>query len=217
MIIIPIEISARHIHLSQNDLEKLFGQNHQLTPIKQLSQSGQFACEEVVEIQNLQSWGADPHMDFTFAKAPDHNQVRVLGPIRKQTQVELSWSDFIALGLEPKVVLSGQLKDSAGGIVLVGPNGEIKLEQAVIIAQRHIHCSDVKAREYGLIDGQIVSVKVIDNKCQMSNINQDAPRALTFHNVAVRVSSKFNWQMHIDTDEANAAGIIGKAIGQVII
>ncbi|MFH1712634.1 MAG: PduL/EutD family phosphate acyltransferase [Candidatus Jacksonbacteria bacterium] len=249
MIIIPIEISARHLHLSQKDLEILFGLNYQLTPIKNLSQPGQFACEEAVEIQNLQSWGAEPHMDFTFGKAPDHNQVRILGPVRKRTQIELSWSDFICLGLKPVVALSGDYKSSGGGVIIVGPAGEVKLTKAVIIPQRHIHCSLEKAREFGLRHGQTAAVKVISGKTQNSKlkaqhassavrrrggnynsmscrhgmaklktfIHQQPIRQITFHNVAVRINDKFDWQMHIDTDEANAAGICGMGAGEVVL
>jgi putative phosphotransacetylase len=230
MITIPIEVSARHLHVSQKDLDILFGNGHKLTPIKKLSQPGQFVCEEVVEVQNLQSWGIAPHQDFTFGKAPDHNQIRVLGPAREHTQVELSWSDFIGLGLEPQVVLSGNYNSSVGGIILVGPKGELKLDKGVIIAQRHIHCSENQAKEYNLQGGQIVSVRVIDDgknemqnaKCKMQNVIQNSKfykpvRQITFHNVVVRVSADFDWQMHIDTDEANAAGICGIGMGVIII
>lgn len=217
MINIPIEISARHIHLSQKDLEILFGLNYRLTPIKDLSQPGQFASKEAVEVQNLQSWGAEPHMDFTFGKAPDHNQLRILGPVREYTQVELSWSDFIALGLEPRVALSGDYKSSAGGVIIVGPVGEVKLTKGAIIAQRHIHCSEVKAREFELRDGQIVAVKVISVAHESQKCYNEPVRQITFHNVAIRVSPHFDWQMHIDADEANAAGIKKEGVGEVIL
>ena len=206
MITIPIEISARHVHLSQKDLNRLFGQNYQLTPIKDLSQQGQFACKEMVGVQTLQSWGVKPHMDFTFGKAPDHNQIRVLGPVREHTQIELSWSDFIGLGLEPTVTLSGDYKRSIGGIILIGPCGQVELNKGVIIAQRHIHCSKIKAQEYSFQDRQVVSVKTVDDV-----------RQITFHNVIVRIHHNFDWQMHIDTDEANAAGIRSQRVGEIII
>lgn len=213
MITIPIEISAHHLHLSQPDLEILFGQGYQLTPLKNLSQPGQFAAEEVVEIQTLKSWGLPPHMDFTFGKTCDHNQIRVLGPVRNETQLELSWSDFIALSLAPHIALSGELKASKGGVIIVGPEGELKLERGVIIAKRHIHCSPGKAEEFGLTDHQSVNAKVIDKKVD----GHSALRPVTFHNVIVRINPKYAWQMHIDTDEANAAGIGKKGKGEIII
>lgn len=207
MINIPIEVSARHIHLSTDDLAILFGPDYTLRPIKNLSQPGQFAAEEVVEIQTTQSWGLPPHQDFTFGKSCDRNQIRVLGPVRLETQLELSWSDFMALGLEPAVALSGDRpKSSVGSVVILGPAGEIKLEQGIIIARRHIHCHTKKAAEYGLRDKQVVAVQTTDTV-----------RQVTFHQVIVRVSPDFDWQMHIDTDEANAAGIGGSGVGSVII
>lgn len=205
MLKIPIEISARHIHLAQKDLEVLFGLNYQLTPIKKLSQHNQFVCEEKIEIQNLASWGAKPHMDFTFGKAPDHNQVRILGPAREYTQVELSWTDFIYLGLKPFIALSGEQKKSQQELILVGPKGEIKLQKGVIIAKRHIHASPTDLEKYHLKDGQKVSVKI------------KSQRGLIFNEVIIRSHPSFVWTMHIDTDEANAAGLSGeKAIGEVI-
>ena len=213
MITIPIEISARHLHLSQSDLNSLFGDGYQLTPLKGLSQPGQFAAEEVVEIQTPESWGLPPHMDFTFGKTCDHNQIRVLGPVRDETQIELSWSDFIALGLDPHIALSGDLKASTGGVIIVGPTGELKLERGVIIAKRHIHCSPEKAEEFGLTDHQSVEVKVTDKKVE----GHCALRAVTFHDVIVRINPQYDWQMHIDTDEANAAGIEKKGNGEIIV
>jgi putative phosphotransacetylase len=171
-----------------------------------------------------------PHQDFTFGKAPDHNQIRILGPVRQQTQLELSWSDCIILGLTPKVVLSGDYENSFGGAVMVGRKGELKLDKGIIVAQRHIHCSSPKAEKYGLRDGQIVAVKAIGDKSQKSKVksqiynsnlkpstNPVPLRQITFHNVAVRIDPSFDWQMHIDVDEANAAGIRGIGEGKIII
>ncbi len=208
---IPIEISARHCHLSQEDLERLFGKGYELTPIKPLSQRAQYAAQEVVEVQTPSSWGLPPHMDFTFGKAPDHNQMRILGPVRERTQVELSWSDCIAAGIEPRVLVSGDWKNSAGGLILIGPKGEIKLERGIIIPQRHIHCNTEKARELRLKHRQIVSVKVLEGDQKFSLC------AITFHNVIIRTHQTFDWQMHLNTDEGNAAGITGMVKGEIMI
>ena len=210
-ITIPIEVSARHCHLSQKDVETLFGKGYELTPIKPLSQRAQYAAREVVEVQTPSSWGLPPHTDFTFGKAPDHNQIRILGPVREYTQIELSWSDCISAGIEPCVLVSGDWKRSSGGLILVGQKGEVKLERGIIVPQRHIHCNTQKARELGLTHGQIVSVKVIGSE-EASSLC-----ALTFHNVIVRTHYTFDWQMHVDTDEGNAAGIRMMGVGEVIL
>lgn len=204
---IPIEVSARHCHLSQEDLETLFGKGYELIPIKPLSQRGQYAAAEVVEVQTPSSWGLPPHMDFTFGKAPDHNQMRILGPVREHTQVELSWSDCIAAGIEPRVLVSGDWERSAGGLILVGPCGEVKLERGVIVPQRHIHCNTDKAQKLGFTHGQIVLVRVISG----------SPRQITFHNVIIRTHPTFDFQMHIDTDEGNAAGIKMMGVGELLL
>ena len=211
MLTIPIEISARHCHLSHRDLEILFGEGYALTPIKDLSQRKQYAAKEVVEVQTPSTWGLPPHMDFTFGKAPDHNQIRILGPVREHTQVELSWSDCIAAGIEPRVLVSGDWENSMGGLILIGPKGEVKLERGVIVPQRHIHCNTDKARELELKHGQIVSVKVSGND-QISSLC-----ALTFHNVIIRTHPTFDWQMHLNTDEGNAAGIHGMGKGEILL
>lgn len=211
MLIIPIEISARHVHLSRRDLDTLFGEGYELTPIKELSQRGQFAAKELVEVQTPSSWGLQPHRDFTFGKAPDHNQMRILGPVRDHTQVELSWSDCIVAGVEPKVLISGNLKNSAGGLILIGPKGEVKLNRGIIVPQRHIHCDLGKAEEFGFKNGQIVSVQVLDQDKERA-----MPRQITFHNVVLRVHRTFDLEMHLDTDEGNAAGILGSGKGMIL-
>ena len=202
---ILIEISARHMHISQEDLDKLFGEGHELGSIKDLSQPGQFAAEEVVEIQTPGSLFLPPHLDFTFGKACDHNQIRILGPVREHTQVELSWSDFIALGIEPKVALSGDYENSIGGVILVGPKGMLKLEKGLICAQRHIHMSDNEAQELSIKDGQKVAVKV------------SGQRPVTFEDVIVRARPDFKSAFHIDTDEGNAAGVKAGDYGELVI
>ena len=185
---IPIEISARHIHLSQADLEKLFGKKVQLKKFKKLSQPGEFATEETVQlVTRLGSL-----------------KLRVLGPVRQQTQVELSATDCRQLGIEAPLRLSGDLKKTAGA-QLVGPVGMVKIKQGIIIAQRHIHLDDKTASKLSLKQGQAVSIKTIGQ------------RGLIFDNVIVRLNPKFKLAMHIDTDEANAAGIIKKIKGELLI
>ena len=232
---IPIEVSARHCHLSQKDLDILFGKGYKLTPIKDLSQREQYAAKEVLEVQTPSSWGLPPHFDFTFGKAPDHNQMRILGPVREHTQVELSWSDCLSAGIEPRVLVSGDLEQSAGGLILVGPQGEVKLNREIIVPQRHIHCGSDRARELGLKHGQIVSVRVINTLLltkegpgEVSSLPYEGGaggglskafpiRSITFHNVIIRTHPTFDWQMHLDTDEGNAAGIKMMGMGEVIV
>jgi putative phosphotransacetylase len=175
---VPIGVSARHVHLSQDDLERLFGKNYELHPLKPLSQPGQFAAEEEVEL-------IGPKRSL---------KVRILGPVRKNTQVELALTDVIYLGLPtiPPVRDSGDIEGTPG-IKMRGPLGEIEIPQGVIIAWRHIHTPENIAQELGLVDKQLVKVKV------------EGVRAITFENVLIRISNKFAWEFHIDTDEANAA------------
>lgn len=177
---VPIEISARHVHLSEKDLERLFGEGYELTATKALSQRGQFAARETVTL------GTPKDMIIN---------VRLVGPVRKQSQVEISRTDALKLGLNPPLRVSGGAEDSPG-ITLIDPEGQrLDLNEGVIIAQRHIHASPEDAKEHKLKDGDRVSVKV------------GGERGLTFDNVAVRVDPTFVWSFHIDTDEANAAGV----------
>ncbi len=174
---VPVGISNRHIHLSEQDLETLFGKGYKLTVRNDLSQTGQFAAEETVNIEG--------------PKASLKN-VRILGPTRKETQVEISRTDSFALGVKPPVRDSGHLTDTPG-ITLVGPKGRIALERGVIIAQRHIHMTEEEAQKFGVKDKDLVSVRV------------GGERGVVFHNVLIRVRNDFVLEMHIDTDEANAA------------
>jgi len=160
-------------------LSTLFGEGYDLTKIKDLSQPGQFACDETVIIVGRK--GAIPG-------------VRVLGPIRKETQVEISRTDSFALGVRPPIRDSGQL-DGSPGIVVVGPKGAINLNKGVIIAKRHIHMTPKDAANFGVEDKQIVTVKV------------GGDRALTFDEVLIRVRDDFSLELHLDTDEANAAAV----------
>lgn len=186
---VPIGVSARHVHLSQEDLERLFGEGYTLNPYKPLSQPGQYAAEEEVEL-------IGPKRSL---------KVRILGPVRKNTQVELSLTDVIFLGLQtiPPVRDSGDVEGTPG-IKIKGPKGEIEIQKGVIIAWRHIHTPKEMAEELGLVDKQIVKVKV------------EGVRAVTFENVLIRVSDKFAWEFHIDTDEANAAFVKNGDVATVV-
>ncbi len=184
-----VETSARHVHLSQKDLDTLFGEGYQLTNKKDLSQPGQFACTERVDVVGTKK---------TLAG------VTILGPVRPDTQVELSLTDARAIGVDAPIRESGDVAGS-GSCRLVGPKGEIELTQGVIAAKRHIHMTPADAGEFGLKDKDIVSVK----------IDSDG-RALVFGDVVVRVSSKYALAMHIDTDESNAAGVKPGMMGEVL-
>lgn len=189
---IPIEVSARHIHLNKKAYDALFGDSYELRVQKLLSQPGEFAAKETVSI------GTE--------KARIDN-VRVLGPLRDYNQVEISKSDAYRLGLNPPVRDSHELNhDGTPGIKVIGPEGSIALTKGVIIAWRHIHMNHNEALELGVEDGQIVKVDIDDN-----------PRTVVFENVVVRVAADNKLAMHIDTDEANASGIVGRGIGKLII
>lgn len=177
MLKIPVGVSNRHIHLCEKDFETLFGKGSQLKVYKELSQPGQFAAEQKLDLIGPKG---------TIAG------VRILGPFRSQTQVEISRTDSFRLGIKSPVRDSGDLAGSAP-ITLKGPAGSIELSEGVIIARSHIHIHTDVAKENGLSDKQIVSVK------------SDGIRSLTFNNVVIRVSDDYNTEMHIDTDEANAA------------
>ncbi len=186
---ILIETSARHIHLTEADLETLFGKGAKLTPKKDLSQPGQYACVE--------------RLDVVGPKKTIPN-VSILGPTRPATQIEVSYTDARTLGLSAPVRESGDVAGSAG-CKLVGPCGEVELTEGVIVAKRHIHLTPEAAAEFGVSDKEIVSVKCAGKD-----------RALTFGDVVVRVSPKFSPAMHIDTDEANAAAAFGEFYGEII-
>lgn len=175
---VTVGISARHLHLSQADLEKLFGAGYTLTPTKPLSQPGQFSCAETVAVHGPKGF---------FPK------VRILGPVRRQTQIEISRSDAFVLGLDPPIRDSGSLAGSPGA-KLVGPAGEVTLAEGVIVAQRHLHLHTSDAERLGLKDRDLVSARL------------EGPRGLVFENVLVRVADNFALDLHLDTDEANAAG-----------
>ncbi len=183
---ILVETSARHIHLTQEHVEVLFGAGHQLTKKKDLSQPGQFACEEKVTI-------VGPKRELTAS---------VLGPVRSASQIELALTDARSIGLTAPVRESGDLAGSAP-CKLVGPCGEVELTEGVIIAKRHIHMTPEDARSFGVADKENVKVK----------IDSDG-RSLIFDDVVVRVSASYATAMHIDTDEANACG--GANSGEIV-
>lgn len=183
-----VEISARHIHLCKEDLEKLFGPNYELTPKKELSQPGQYACEEKV----------------TIVGAKGQLKASILGPIRKASQVELSLTDARTVGVTALIRESGDIEGTSG-VKLVGPYGEVELEKGVIAAKRHIHMTNEDAQNFGVKNGDIVAVEV-----------KSEQRSLVFKDTVVRVSDSYALAMHIDTDEANAAGISCQASGVIV-
>jgi putative phosphotransacetylase len=186
---VRIEYSARHVHLSQADQDVLFGPGYQMKPLKELSQTGQFAYEEKVTVKG-------PKGEF---------QARVLGPCRKQTQVELAWSDGRTIGAKTPVRVSGDLAGSGGGVTLIGPQGSITLQEGVINDQRHLHISDTEAAEMGLKTGDMIDVAV------------PGETPLIVREAVVRVHPSFRANIHLDTDEANAASLNEQgAMGEIV-
>ena len=175
----PIGVSNRHIHLDRADMDALFGPGSELTVKKMLGQPGQYAAEETVTIRGPKG---------------EMSRVRVLGPLRKETQVEISTADGFVLGVKPPVRESGQLEDSPG-IEIIGPKGSVKKERGVIAALRHIHMTPEIARRLGYRDGQYVQTRI------------EGLRGALLCNVLVRVSEKYALEMHIDVEEANALGV----------
>ncbi len=186
-----VETSARHVRVTQETLEILFGAGHTLKPIKDLSQPGQFASEEQVDVVGPKN---------------TLKRVRILGPVRPENQVELALTDARAIGVTAPVRESGDVAGS-GACKLVGPCGEVELTQGVIAAKRHIHMTPADAEVYGVKDKDIVCVKVIPPV---------KGRELIFGDVVVRVSPKFSLAMHIDTDESNAACAVNGTMGEIV-
>ena len=184
-----LEISARHVHVTREVLDVLFGKDYELTKKKDLSQPGQFVSNERIQV--------------TGAKK-DFPAVSILGPVRPYTQVELSATDARSIGVTAPVRESGHL-EGAGDCTLTGPAGSVVCKESVIVAKRHIHATPADAEKYGLENGQTVKVRV----------DSDG-RSLTFDDVVVRVSDKYSWAMHVDTDEGNAAGIVPSMQGTII-
>ena len=183
-----VETSARHVHVTQEDLETLFGKGAELHVKKMLSQPGQFASEERVDV-------VGPKKTLSG--------VSILGPVRKASQIELSLTDARSIGIVAPIRESGDIAGTPG-CKLVGPCGEVEVKEGVIAAKRHIHMTPADAEAFGVKDKDIVSVKL------------DTERGLTFGEVVVRVSDNFALAMHIDTDESNAACAAGKVYGEVI-
>ena len=184
-----VEMSARHVHLTEEAVEILFGKGAKLTMVRELSQPGQYLSEERVDL-------IGPKKSITH--------VSVLGPTRPENQVEVSLTDARTLGVEAPVRESGDVANS-GGCKIVGPCGEVEISEGVIAAKRHIHLTPADAEAFGVEDKEIVSVKI-----------DSEGRSTVFGDVVVRVSPKFAAAMHIDTDESNAACAFGKCFGEII-
>lgn len=176
---IPIGVSNRHIHLKREDLDQLFGEGYQLTLAKELSQPGEFAANETVKV-------IGPKGEFAA--------VRILGPLRKFTQLEISKTDSYSLGVKAPLRSSGNIEGTPG-IKLVGPKGELEIQEGVIVAERHINMTPGDASKCDVQDGEYVSVETVGG------------RSLVFNQVLIRVKDSYALDMHIDTDEANAAGL----------
>ena len=183
-----VETSARHVHVTQEDLETLFGKGHELTKKKDLSQPGQFACEEKVDIVGPKN---------------TLKGIRVLGPARPETQVEVAMTDARTLGIKAPVRESGKLEGTPG-CKIVGPCGEVEIDHGVIVALRHVHLSPAQAEEAGVKDKDIVSIKI------------EGERGLVFNNVLVRSGDAHEREVHLDTDEGNAAGCGPDAVCTII-
>lgn len=186
--LIPIAVSARHVHLSSHHVEALFGKGYELTVRAELSQPGQFASNETVVI-------AGPIGAI--------ERVRVLGPARSMTQAEVSWTDAMKLGVSPPIRESGDIEGS-GAFTIIGPKGSLFLEESLIIAQAHIHMAPKDAIHFGVQNGDYVTVET------------DGIRPIAYRQVKIRVSERYRLEMHIDTDEANAGFISKGALGHLI-
>jgi putative phosphotransacetylase len=183
-----INVSNRHVHLSEKELYALFGYGYSLTPKKMLKQPGEYACEETVTLKT--------------SKGLIEN-VRILGPLRPETQVEILQSDTFKLGIKADVRLSGNLQNTCG-ITLSGPKGDVEIPRGVVVAKRHIHMNEEQAKLSGITDKQDVRVEV------------KGDRGLIFENVTVRVRNNFTLEMHIDLDEANASCINNGDYGYIL-
>ncbi|MBQ7288143.1 MAG: phosphate propanoyltransferase [Clostridia bacterium] len=186
---VPVGISNRHIHLSHEHVEILFGAGYQLQPMKELSQPGQYACKECLTI-------VGPSLRPI-------EKVRVLGPERKASQVEISKTDSYILKVKPPVRESGNIAGSAP-ITIIGPKGIVTLKEGCIIANRHIHMSEQEGKNFGIADGDYVTV------------DANGTRRTRFYDVQVRVHKDFRLEMHLDTDDANAAGLASGATVTIV-
>jgi putative phosphotransacetylase len=185
---VEVGISNKHLHLSQADVELLFGKGHQLTPIKELKQPGQYAAEEKVDV---------------IGPKGKISGLRVIGPARPETQIEISLTDSRMLGINPPIRQSGNLKDTPGAKI-IGPAGEVDLDHGIIVALRHIHLSPSEAASASVKDGELVDV------------NTYGTRPLIFEDVIVRSGDAHAKEFHVDTDEANAAGLSNNDLVDII-
>ncbi|WP_226643111.1 phosphate propanoyltransferase [Mesobacillus subterraneus] len=185
---VPVSVSARHVHLQQEHVNQLFGEGYSLTKLKEISQPGQFACNEQVTIEGPKG---------------KIEKVRILGPLRSQTQVEIARTDARKLGLTPPVRNSGNLAGSSP-ISIIGPKGKVVLQEGCIIADRHIHMTPKDAAQFGVRDKQKVSVLV------------DGEKAGIMGQVTIRIRENYALDMHIDTDDANAFGLAGNELLKII-
>lgn len=186
--LIPVGISARHVHLQEEHADILFGKGYQLRKLRDISQPGQYACEEQVTIVGPRS---------------SIERVRILGPFRKQTQVEISRTDAIKIGVNPPVRKSGDIKNSSP-ITIVGPKGKIELQEGCIVADRHIHMTPADAEHFNVQNNERVSVEV------------GGIKGGRMDNVVIRVSDRYALEMHIDTDDANAFGMSGQEFVKLV-
>lgn len=185
---IPVGISNRHVHLSRPDLDALFGRGYELTAMKALSQPGQYACREMLTL-----CGPKGVIE----------RVRILGPARPRTQVEILAGDCFKLGVKAEARLSGDLSGTSG-ITLVGPGGSVLISEGVIIAKRHIHMLPSDAVRFGVRDGQTVKIAV------------PGPRGGIFNEVSIRVTDTSSLECHLDTEEANALGVTSRTIIRIV-
>lgn len=185
---IPVGVSNRHVHLSQADLNSLFGNGYELTKMKDLSQPGQYACKESITICGPK--GAI-------------EKIRILGPVRSKTQVEVLTGDSFKLGVVSQARLSGELNGTPG-ITLIGPKGSVQTTEGLIVAQRHIHMTLQDAQRFGVQDGQTVDIQI------------EGPRGGIYSNVAIRANNTSSLECHIDTEEANAMSMSGSSTVKIV-
>jgi len=185
---VKVGLSNKHLHLKQEDIQKLFGDGYELTAFKALVQPGQYACEEKVDVVGPKG---------------TLKGIRVLGPARPETQVELAITDARAIGITPMVRESGKL-DGTPGCKIIGPKGEVELSHGVIVALRHVHLSPAQALEAGVKDKDIVALKV------------GGERGVIFDNVLIRSGDGHEREAHLDTDEGNAAGCDANSVAEIV-
>lgn len=185
---VPVGVSNRHVHLSQEDMDVLFGKGYVMTKIKDLKQPGQYACKETV---------------ILCGPKGVIEKVRILGPVRPKTQVEIMAGDSFKLGIKTDARLSGDVTGTPG-VTLVGPKGIVQTKEGLMIAKRHIHMTPEEAKQYGVYDGQIVSIEV------------EGPRGGVYRNVVIRANNSCALECHIDTEEANAMDVTSSSKVKII-